>query len=187
MGIELGDEEFEKFFDSLDKDASGTIMYNEFVKNVFDSGSTTIDVGSTKGQASDGNSALRAHTSIFASLEDAFNAADHDGSGVLSMSELKDAVAMSGVKLEPVQLQVLMDQYDQSHDGQISCSEFLNALKGQKAKAMNPNLRPHVKTVRKQYTMKELLQVVRQKMESITKGGGGQARKMFKQFDRDGR
>jgi Ca2+-binding EF-hand superfamily protein len=142
MGIELGDEEFEKFFDSLDEDASGTLMYNEFVKNVFDSGSTTIDVGSTKGEAEKAEETLKNKlTTNFANFRQAFMVMDQNRDNKLSLSELRAAINHAGIRLSGKELKRLMELMSGSSDSEFATFEqFANrmgvnkdALSGQQA------------------------------------------------------
>jgi hypothetical protein len=55
-------------------------------------------------------------------------AADANGSGFLSLKEMRKAVAMAGVMLEQEELSMLMTMYDESNDGKVSFEEFGKAM-----------------------------------------------------------
>jgi Ca2+-binding EF-hand superfamily protein len=182
-GTTLTEHELHVLMQMYDKSNDGKVDSNEFIN--------AIDgiARSKAGNAGDADSALRKRMkdhAHFASLDAAFKHADTDNSGFLSMAELKAAVEDSGVELKQEQLELLLDIYDKSHDGKISCNEFMEAMRGL-VEPINPNRKVEKKTAKKhKYTQKQLLHLVRTKMEGAAQGGGGQARKMFKKFDRDG-
>ena len=95
-GHVLPKEEFEKLFNNLDKDKSGTINYSEFV-----AAATNINVLLTEKR-----------------LESAFKFFDKDGSGSLEKEELMKA--MSKGWISDVQLSDLFKSVDVNNDQKVS-------------------------------------------------------------------
>ena len=69
-------------------------------------------------------------------------AADANGSGFLSLKEMRKAVAMAGVMLEQEELSMLMTMYDESNDGKVSFEEFGKAMI--KQRNANPLAHQHI-------------------------------------------
>jgi hypothetical protein len=93
--------------------------------------------------ANDAHFALRDWSkSMFKTLKAAFKGADADGSGFLSLEEMKNAVTMAGVTLEQEELSMLMTMYDESNDGKVSFEEFGKAMI--KQRNANPLAHQHI-------------------------------------------
>jgi Ca2+-binding EF-hand superfamily protein len=98
--------------------------YNEVITNFLNPASTSI-----KATADDGHFAIRDfNKSTFKTLKGAFKAADIDGSGFLSLAEMRKAAVTAGVTLGDNESNMLMKMYDESRDGKVSFDEFEKAM-----------------------------------------------------------
>ena len=105
MGEEEARAEVERIFSEVDTDNSGFVEYSEFIKASMD--------GKTRNNKS--------------YLKRAFDMFDKDGSGTITIDELKKILAGGSVSNEGVWSQIVKD-VDQNGDGVIDLQEFENLL-----------------------------------------------------------
>lgn len=91
-------------FDHIDKDKSGYIDYSEFLM-------ATMNVESSLTEEK---------------LEAAFKMLDHDNSGKISISELRNRL---GSSIPESSFSMLVKEFDKNKDGEISKHEFIQMMK----------------------------------------------------------
>ena len=104
FGITLSDEHVQNMFDAVDMDGNGTIDYTEFVMATMNE----KELISTK------------------KLQGAFRLFDKDGSGAISLEELKRALGI-GDQFDDILLK-LLDEIDENNDGEIQFEEFCSMM-----------------------------------------------------------
>lgn len=103
--VSKSDEEVQRIFDALDKDSSGEINYSEFL-----SAMTASRI------------AMR-----YDLLREAFRRFDQDGSGVITVDDLREVL---GEGFEDAEVEQMIREADASLDGQISLDEFISYVCG---------------------------------------------------------
>jgi len=104
LGLNPSQEELRRMMREVDTDRNGTIDFNEFL--------TMMAAHSSAG--SDGLDELRA----------AFNMFDKDGSGQISIQELKQVMHSLGERLTDRELEEMIHEADNNGDGEINFEEF---------------------------------------------------------------
>ena len=111
MGYKPTKEEVNDMLNELDVDQNGTIDFNEF-----------ITLMSKQSKPKDEDEELR----------EAFKVFDKDGSGNISSIELKQVMITLGEKMTDDDIAAMIKGADIDGDGQISFTEFLKMMKGDK-------------------------------------------------------
>jgi len=108
LGLNPSQEELRRMMREVDTDRNGTIDFNEFL--------TMMAAHSSAG--SDGLDELRA----------AFNMFDKDGSGQISIQELKQVMHSLGERLTDRELEEMIHEADNNGDGEINFEEFCKMM-----------------------------------------------------------
>jgi len=193
--LDISDQQASALMRRLDADGSGKLDYQEFIDQLLDPGQTTISFNN--GTADSADRALKNKIAAsFKSLQKAFLHYDPDHNGQIDLEELRKAAAHAGVNLSEMEAARLMKLYDADGNGSISAEEFISRLGNDMYAADSGALsglaqkgrrnKPLHKSKMQSMTTQQLLNIIRRKLQSSTTGGANQARKAFKQFDRDG-
>jgi calcium-dependent protein kinase len=106
LGVFKGDvNEYNELMNSLDVNGDGVIDFTEFITAAID----------------------RAVVLNKDNLKAAFELIDKDGSGFITVEELKDSFDSQGKKDEHLWTEI-MQEVDKNNDNQISYEEFINAM-----------------------------------------------------------
>lgn len=107
--VSMPDEEVSHIFNLIDKDCSGRVDYSEFLTAMM---SSRIALRSTD-------------------VREAFCRFDRDGSGFITLDDLREAL---GDSYDTCELELMIQEADSSQDGKISLDEFVSYLGGDDAK-----------------------------------------------------
>ena len=110
LGKNVSKKEVKEMMEKVDTDKSGSIEFNEFAtlfrENLGESGDYNEE-----------------------DLMDAFKTFDDDGSGQISVDELKKALMSFGEKLSEEEAKLMVEMVDIDGNGMVSYSEFVQLMK----------------------------------------------------------
>ena len=107
LGFHMTDKDAEAVFNEADRDGSGYIDFDEFLRLI----TTHMKEPYTKEE-----------------LIEAFNIFDEDKSGFISAQELKSVWMQTGDKMKASELDEIIQEADLNGDGQLSIEEFSQLL-----------------------------------------------------------
>lgn len=108
LGFEPKKEEMRRLLNEFDKDKTGTIDFNGFLLLMLKKMS---------------------ERDLKMELLKAFERFDHDKNGKIGFTDLKRLVIDIGENLTDEEIQEMIDEADQDHDGEINEPEFLRILR----------------------------------------------------------
>ena len=104
LGFDVDDDEADNLGTAVDTARSGRVTYASFVQTV---------------------ERLAAQQDPTEYLMSTFSLFDHDNTGKISVSNLRQVAESLGEKLSSEEVQAMVDEFDRDQDGYISASEFL--------------------------------------------------------------
>ncbi|KAF8901167.1 hypothetical protein CPB84DRAFT_1777928 [Gymnopilus junonius] len=124
LGRNPTDAEIKGILDKIDKDHNGTIDFSEFVDLMgLNPESLTPGLPPGTGPWSSENGGRPKEDPETDELRQAFDVFDKDGSGSISIGELKSVMESLGEKLTQEELQLMIDEADLDGDHEISFNE----------------------------------------------------------------
>ena len=106
LGLPINLEHLQKVFEIMDTNHNGKIDYNEFLAGC-----------------------MHEHTYMNkARLRRAFQFFDRDNSGTISKTELRQCLGDNDLMLTEQELEKLIDEVDENHDGEVDWNEFMKMM-----------------------------------------------------------
>ena len=107
LGHNITEAQLQEIVNELDQDGSGTICFPEFL--------SWMAVNTKNRDRSE-------------DIREAFRMFDKDGDGVISTSELRDAMSDLGVDLTDEEVEKMIKAADSDGDGQVNYEEFIQMM-----------------------------------------------------------
>lgn len=123
LGFRLSKEQVHELVAEHDEDGNGELDFPEFVQMLTSSSVITGQGGGVADVATE-----------MAQLRESFSLFDLDGDGVLSFSEIKDALAKLGAELSDKEVWEMLAAADDDCDGTLSFPEFVVMMSQMKQK-----------------------------------------------------
>ncbi|XP_038062049.1 caltractin-like [Patiria miniata] len=108
LGFKLTKQQAQAMVADMDLDRSGTIDFNEFLEFIIDRQGTARD--------------------IYAEIQQGFRMFDYDGTGQISLDNLKKACKEAGVKFTEQELRDMIEEADRNGDNFVNLEEFTNVM-----------------------------------------------------------
>ena len=105
LGQNLSRNELEKMIKEVDKDANGTIEFDEFVQMM-----------------------IKKRKQSELEMKDAFASLDRNKNGYISVEDLRHSFACMGEQLSSEEIALLLEEIDEDGDGYINFQEFLKLM-----------------------------------------------------------
>ncbi|XP_022110213.1 caltractin-like [Acanthaster planci] len=108
LGFKLTKQQAQAMVADMDLDKSGTIDFNEFLEFIIDRQGTARD--------------------IYAEIQQGFRMFDYDGTGQISLDNLKRACKEAGIKFSEQELRDMIEEADRNGDNMVNLEEFTNIM-----------------------------------------------------------
>ncbi|XP_033642422.1 caltractin-like [Asterias rubens] len=108
LGFKLTKQQARAMVADMDLDRSGTIDFSEFLEFIIDRQGTARDV--------------------FAEIQQGFRMFDYEGTGRITLDNLKKACKEAGVKFTEQELRDMIEEADRNGDNEVDLQEFTNVM-----------------------------------------------------------
>ncbi|XP_071806095.1 uncharacterized protein [Asterias amurensis] len=108
LGFKLTKQQARAMVADMDLDRSGTIDFSEFLEFIIDRQGTARDA--------------------FAEIQQGFRMFDYEGTGRITLDNLKKACKEAGVKFTEQELRDMIEEADRNGDNEVDLQEFTNVM-----------------------------------------------------------